>query len=1129
MKKLLIASVFCLLAVMVAYSQNQQRVSKKYMPARYNGVSLFAVLRDLQTRTGLRFIMDGECAKYTVPVFFNKDSVTVEEVLEHAFEKQPVTYTLSPVIIVVVPKAVKVRVTDPDGKPLAGVTVAGALRKGVTNENGEFTLLEATCDPSIEFSCIGYETYIHEQYGDTLVSVKMKINPVTQDPVLKVNTGYQVISKERATGSYATISKKQLERQVATSILSKMEGRVSGLLLNKNRMPGTNLPFISIRGQSTISANTEPLYVLDNLPYYGDIENINPNDIESITVLKDAAATSIWGARAGNGVVVLTTKKGSDLRKPILELNSSLTITAKPDLWYLPLPNSKEYIEINNKLFVDSFFDGALSSYYALVPPDVDIMQQYKLGKISEKERDAQLDQLRSKDVRNDLNRLLYRTGLTNRHTLSVTGGSEDLKYYVGGGFENENMTQVNSYRQRTTVTGNLSYNKKFYEVGIQGFFTDTRSRVHPVPDWYYPYSELPDANGAPNEVPRDLKSHYKDSVSDILQDWGYRPLEENRATVASRKGRQTRLTLTGKLYLARNVNVQLIYERQQGSDEINDLKGAASYYARNLQNRFAVNNGGVAEYLIPLGGILDMETNEYTANKVRLQLNYEWNKHRNFRVSALGGVEYAKFKTDSFTMRYFGYFDDLNRAVPSNKFDGSYPAFYDKSLVDRIPNFNHVGSGFDFYPSAFVNAAFTMWRRYTLSVSGRIDQSNLFGLKTNNQSIPLWSVGGKWNAGDESFYPLSFLPYCTIRTSYGLSGNVDKRTTAYTSAVIGPANRYNAIPMEIFSPDNPYLRWEESGLFNAGIELADRKRQWEISFEYYRRKSNFLLAPGAQDPTLGSSFFWGNNAAMVGSGFDLSITTNHTFGSKWRLNNLLLLSKTTNKVTRYDNSFKEAWYYTESGFLSPNTGASVYSLYAYKWGGLDTAGDPRGYVDEKLSKRYDSILTASPNSLMRAGSSVPTYFGSFYTSLGYGQFTLAATVIYKAKYYIRRGSVNYSEALNAPTAGLNDYANRWQQAGNELNTYVPSVNADPVRNLFYSKSQVLLEKGDQIRLHDVSLSYSMPSTMLKKWKLQAMSFYLIGNNLGFLWKSAPGKIDPDYLTGSPEPRSITVGIKCVF
>ncbi|AEV99404.1 hypothetical protein A4D02_26570 [Niastella koreensis] len=1129
MKTYLIAAVFCLFAETAGYSQSQQRVSPHYISVRYSNKSLSVVIRDLANSNGLGYIMDAECKNYTVPVNINIDNATLVEVLDSIFKNQPVTYNLSPRTIMVVPRDVTVQVTNWEGIPLEGVTVTSANRFGKTNKNGEFILKEGTCNPFIICSCIGYESETHYQYGNTKDTFKLKINPVTQDTVIRINTGYQMLPKERATGSYATISKKTLERQVATSILTKMEGRAPGLLLNKNRMPGTNLPFISIRGQSTISANTEPLYVLDNLPYYGDIANINPNDIENITVLKDAAATSIWGARAGNGVVVLTTKKGSDVQKPILELGSSLTVTAKPDLWYLPALSSKEYLDLNSNLFVHGFYDDMLNSSYLLVPPDVDILQQAKMGLITEKEKNAQLEQLGAKDVRNELNRLLYQPGLINRHTLSLTGGSENLKYYVGGGFENEKMTQVNSYRQRTTVTGNLTYSKRRYEFGIQGFFTDNRSRVHPMPDGLYPYSELENANGGPGEVPRDLKDSYKASVENVLQDWAYRPWQEYRANAVFKKGRHTRLTFTGKLNISRNLNVLLIYERQEGSDEINTLKGAASYYARNLQNRFAVNNGGVAQYLVPLGGVLDLETNEYTANKARLQINYEWNKHRNFRISALGGVEYAKFKTDSSVMRYFGYFGDLNRATPGTKFDARYPLFYDNSSTDLVPNYNHAGSGFDFYPSVFLNAAITVWRRYMVTVSGRMDQSNLFGVKTNNQTIPLCSIGGKWNAGDESFYPFSFLPYCTIRASFGYSGNVDKRTTAYTTAVAGPANRYNAIPMEIINPDNPYLRWERSGLFNACIELADRRRQWELSFEYYQRKSTLLLAPGAQDPTLGSSFFWGNNAAMVGNGFDFSLATNHAFGRKWRLNNLLLISKTTNKVTRYDNPFKEAWYYTDAGFLSPNTGASVYSLYAYKWGGLDTAGDPRGYLNGQLSKNYDSIQSSSPNSLLRAGSSVPVYFGSLYTSLGYGRFTFGATLIFKAKYYFRRSSVNYNEPLNASAAGLDDYSMRWQHPGDETNTYVPSLNTDPARNLFYSNTQVLVEKGDQLRLHDVSLSYSIPATMLKKCRLQAMSFYLIGNNLGFIWKAAPGKIDPDYLTGSPEPRSVTVGMKCVF
>ncbi|MBO9204689.1 SusC/RagA family TonB-linked outer membrane protein [Niastella sp. MAH-29] len=1118
----------CLVVVTKGYSQGQQHAPKKLISAHYDNESLYKVVRDLSNRAGLRFLMDAECSKYTVSVTINKDNATLEEVLDLAFKKQPVNYRLSPAIIMVVPKNVTGRVTDPEGKPIAGVTVAGVIHKCMTNENGEFMLLEATCDPFIEFSCVGFETYLHEQYGDTLVTIKMKINPATQDPVYKVNTGYQYLPKERVTGSFSPITKKQLERQVTTSILDKIEGRGGGVLLNKNRMPGTNLPFIAVRGQSTISANTEPLYVLDNLPYYGNIDNINPNDIESITVLKDAAATSIWGARAGNGVVVLTTKKGSELNKPVLEWNSALTITAKPDLWYLPFPSANDFIEVNKELFDQNYFIERLSSYYALVPPDVEIRQQNKLGNMTDKDMEAQLNTLRAKDVRYDLSRL-YQTGVTNRHNLSVTGGTANLKYYLGGGFENENRTQVNSYRQRISLTGNLNFSKKNYELGIQGFFTDTRSKTHPMPDRLYPYSELKNVMGDPNDVPRDLNDQYKDSVKGIVQDWAYRPLQEYNENAAFTKGSHTRLTITGKLQLTSYLTAQLILEHQQGSDELNEVKGSASYYARNLQNKFAVENRGGAEYLIPPGGILDWETNAYTANKARLQLNFEKNKNRNFRILALGGIEVGRFKTDTSVMRYFGYFGDRDRAVAATNFEGSYPLLYDQYTMATVPNLNHMGARFDYFPSAFANGAVTVWRKYTFSVSGRMDQSNLFGVKTNNQTVPLGSVGFKWNVGDETFYPLPFLTNCIIRASYGSSGNVDKSTTAYTSALAAPVNRYGAIPMGIISPDNPFLRWEKSKLFNAGVELSDSRKQLELGFEYYHRKSKFLLGPGAQDPSLGSSFFWGNNAAMDGCGFDASIQTNHSLGRKWRLNNLLLLSKTTNKVIHYDAPVTQAWVYADPKYVTPKEGAPVYSLYAFRWAGLDAVGDPLGYLNGEKNKNYSVLVDTSADNLVRKGSAVPTVFGSWFTSLSYGQFTVSFTLIGKFNYYLRRSSVNYTDPLFVAFAGLNDYSSRWQ-AGQENNTNVPAVKANnPDRELFYTNAEPLVVKGDQVRLHDVSFQYNMPSPIVKKWKLQAMSFYLYGRNLGPIWKAAPGNIDPDYLTGYPAPRNITVGVKCTF
>lgn len=1114
-------------ASMVIYGQ--QKLSEKKFPFVFEKTSLYLVLRDITDKTGLNNLVDVRWMKYTIPVTYKGNNITVDEMLRHAFKGQPLSYELTLGSIIVIPKALKGWVTDQNGNPLAGVTVIAAIHKPVTTDSlGQFIIPRAACDPAIEFSCVGFEPYIYELSGDTVIVIRMKIRPTLLDTANKINTGFQLLPKERVTGSYSKISRGQLERQTASSILSKLEGKAPGLLLNKNRIPGTGLPFISIRGQNTIAANTEPLYVVDYLPYFGDIGNINPNDIESITVLKDAAATSIWGARAGNGVIVITTKKGKALKKPMIELNSAITISKKPDLWYMPRPGSKQYIEINAAHFELGNYNEALSSYYAVVPPDVEIRERYRLSN-NEKEREAELDKLRSKDYRNDLKKSLLQTGVTHRHTLSVMGGLDSLQYYLGAGFENERMATVNSFRQRATLTGRLNYHKRSYEVGVQGFFTGTRYKGHPMPGGMFPYSGLVNNTGDPAAVTRDLKDHYKDSVSHLVQNWRYRPLQEYREHTILNKGSHSRITITGKLNIFKNFNASIIYERQQGFEEIKNIRSAASYYARHLQNRFATNNAGTIEYIVPLGGILDLETSEYTANKARLQFNYDWNKKKNFRLTALAGVEYGKFETDTFITRFWGYYDDLSRATTSFNYDRDYYLFYDINKTDRVSNINHTGSGLDFYPSAFANAAFTLRGRYTVSFSGRVDQSNLFGLETNKQSIPLGSVGFKWNAGDESFYPLKFLPYCTIRTTFGYSGNTDKRTTAYTTAVAGPVNSFNARPIEIISPDNPYLRWERSGLFNTGIELADQHRHIELSFEYYVRKSTYLLGSGEQDPTLGGSYYWGNNAALKGNGFDIEIETNHSFGKKWKLNNWFLLSKTTNKVTRYDDPYREAWYYTDPRYLSPKAGAPVYSIYAYKWGGLDPSGDPQGFLNDTLSKDYNQIGIASPDNLIHIGSAVPTVFGSFYTSIGYGHFNFSFTLIGKFNYYFRRSSVNYSNPLNVVFMGLNDYPDRWVKSGDENRTNVPSIKSDPARDLFYNNTELLIEKGDQIRLQDVNVSYNLPQKILNRWKFQSLSFYIYGANLGTVWKAAPGKIDPDYLMSSPDPKNITIGLKCVF
>lgn len=1122
----------CMQTGMAAFGQMKEKILKRKIPrpVNYYMTSLVLALQDLTLITGVASWMDnGVCMRYTRPVTYRGKDVTLREVLDNIFLNQPMDYDIDDKTgrIILVPRPLKGRIMDPLGNPLMGVTVIiPRIDTLQTDANGEFMVDSAACESFVQFSHIGYEAHHQELKGDTVIALRMKAKPLPLDSaIIIINTGYELLPKELVAGSSSYVSQPQIEQRVTTSIEETLEGAASGLLMNKNRLPG--MPLISIRGQATINANTEPLWVVDDLPYYGDISNFNINDIQSVTVLKDAAATSLWGVRAANGVIVITTKKGRELKMPRLELSSSLTISAKPDLLYLTRPGSGDFIDINAAKFGAGDYDQALNSKYELVPPDVEIMQKRRLGNINDKEETTQLNELRARDIRKDLSKQLYQNGITQRHTISVTGGAGPLTYYAGGGFEKEKMAQVDNFRQRATLTGNLHYNEKACELSLQGFLTTTRFDGHPMPGGLYPYSQLTDSTGKSTAVPRDLNDDYKFRVRDKVQDWYYYPLDDYRQNNISNKGLHSRITFSAKVNFLKHFSAKIIYEHQSGTEEYNDVKSAVSYYARNLQNRFFSSNSG---YILLQGGVIDLENSKYSADKMRLQLNYNWQGKPGFRLSALGGIEYSKFSRDTLVARYYGYYGNLNTAVPSSDFTGMYRLFYDPSKSSEIPHSNHIGTGLDFFYSAFGNAAYTFWHNYIISISGRIDQSNLLGAKPNHKGIPLYSLGFKWNAGDERFYPLKFFPYCTLRGSIGRGGNVDKRTAAYTTAAVAPANRYGAIPVGIINPENPDLRWESSRLINAGIELATRGKHLELSFEYYDRKSIWLLGPGEQDPTLGASYFWGNNCGLKARGVDFEIRTNHKIGKDWTFKNTVFVSRVTNEVSRYDKAYKKAWYYTDPKFLSPKVGAPVHSVYAYRWAGLDTLGDPQGYLKGASSKNYRDIFESSPDSvLMLKGSAVPKLFGSLTCNISYRRLALAFTLTGKFNYVFRRSSVYYSEPNNVMYMGLNDYPKRWKQRGDESNTNVPSVKNDPDRDLFYNYTELLIEKGDHIRLQNVNLSYTMSSEALKRWKCQSLKFYLAAEGFGPLWKKAPGNIDPDFQTGLRIPKSIAIGLTSIF
>lgn len=328
------------------------------------------------------------------------------------------------------------RVTTVDGIVLVGVNIQSlpSNQMAITDKNGSFTI-NLKNDTSIRVSSLGYEGIIVPLEGTTSpLSIVLNQTLASVEEVI-VTTGYQSLPKERATGSFATLDNALINRSVSTDILSRMENVTSGLLFDK-RFPN-EAPGLRIRGESTIRSDASPLIIVDNFPYEGRIENINPNDVENITVLKDASAASIWGARAGNGVIVITTKQGKLNRPLSVDINSNLTMGTRPDLFFnRSFLSSSDFIEVERYLFNKGYYEQMEANIrYPVLSPAVELLIAQRDNNISTGELETEINKLKSVDIRHDLNKYFYRAPVSQQYSLNLSGGEDKSTYYLGTGF----------------------------------------------------------------------------------------------------------------------------------------------------------------------------------------------------------------------------------------------------------------------------------------------------------------------------------------------------------------------------------------------------------------------------------------------------------------------------------------------------------------------------------------------------------------------------------------------------------------------------------------------------------------------------------------------------------------------
>lgn len=1020
----------------------------------------------------------------------------------------------------------------------ASIRVKELNKSTYTDSLGNFTLETNKNNGVLIISHLGY---VHQEYDYRVPqSGIIEIILISDNQQLKeveISTGYQSLPKERTTGSFSLIDNKRFNEQVGTSVLSRLEGVATGLSVDRV----TASSGIKIRGISTLSGPRDPLIILDNFPYDGNFNNINPNDIENITVLKDAAASSIWGTRAGNGVIVIKTKQGK-FNKPLkVELNVNATIIGKPDLTYYNSMSSHDFIDMEKFLFANKYrFSDTSSSNRVPFTPVYEILFKQSKGLLTQQSVDEQLSILSKTNIRNDFNKYMYTTALNRQYAVNLSGGSSNNSWYFSTGYDQNKGNLYETY-DRLNVRFQNNYSPlKNLQLTSGIYFTQSKNssgRTAFSPNSTFPpYTQLADGDGNRVAVMGNYRDLYLDTAgAGKLQDWKKYLLNDYKYNISKNKINDIILNfgLNYKLINSLSFDLKYLYERQGGDD--NTLYEKESYFVRNLINQFSQLNRltGVVTYKVPLGSILDESNNIMISNNVRGLLNFDrtWGRHN---LVALLGSEIKSKQTNSKFGRTYG-FDENILTVSNVDFTTTYPNFVNgiRSFIPNNTGFTELDNRFI---SAFSNIAYTYDQRYILTASARKDASNLFGVNTNDKWNLLWSVGTGWNISSEKFYSINAFPILKFRATYGFSGNVDLNRSAVTTISYRSSNSpYTLTPRATIGQNaNPELRWEKVHMTNFAIDFVSTKSRISGSIDFYVKKAKDLFGPDPLDYTTGiNGSITRNVASMRGHGFDVEINSINLAGKlRWETNANFSFYK--DKITNYyKNSVSGRDFITSS---SPSftglQGRPVYSMYSYAWKGLDSqTGAPLGYINGKVSSNYSAITGDSTlvKDLVYSGSSVPTYFGSIGNTFYWKNLSITARFIYKLGYFYRREGINYSNLFATRVGGHSEYSRRWQKSGDELVTNVPSMSYPLMneRDAFYNSSEILVEKGDHLRLQYINVGYDLNQDAHKWLPFNKMNIYFNISNLGIIWKASKESTDPDYGSAAiPPSTTFAFGLK---
>lgn len=1166
-----------LLMLLSSYKGQAQHISIKFKEA-----ALETVLKEVAKQANYEVFYTQKLLKDSNPVTVNVTNSSLKETLNLIFNNQNLKYTLTNQTIVVTSSKAdnhKNGLIDIQGKviknknePLAGLNlnISGTNRYTITNFDGSFSFDNIPSDATVECSGINIEkkTFAINGRKQLTLIVEEKVS-LMKEIVL---TGYQTLTRSHTTGSTTKVDEKTLNENINGSLSNALEGRVAGLMFQKNPN-GSSADKPILRGMGTFSSlgvGYSPLIVIDGLPTELSLDEINPYDVESVDVLKDAAAASIYGSRAANGIIVLTTKKGNGNLK--ISINSDFFISTKPNLRDMNYAATSDLIDFEQSVYnrergrfanttsMFSSYGDIGSSNIKYYSPLYQLNRNREEGKISSSDYDSTVAQWKKNDYYKDYRDNVWQNEVRQRYNVTFSGSTRKQNNYVSFNYSRS----LNRIKFNEDQAFNL-YSKSSFQlndwlnatVGLNGTYTrsDVTDSSYDNYDIQKRYERITDDNG--NQVISPfvgISDGFTSSgvinptvAEKIAGLSGFKPITFNvldalEEGITHKKSLSLRAfaNLRAKIWRGLSASTQFQYEvRKNDNDQYYDANSYKMRYANNALTGYNTTTNAYT-YVdgFSKGGRYYQFSNQASNYTFRNQLDYnqEFSNGKHV-VNAIAGFEMREtFVPKTIEQLRYGYdpvtltSSVMNSLALSQTGVASYIYGNNRTLGALSRTQTEI---LHRYFSVFSSVGYTFLSKYNLTGSYRIDRADLFGVDPKYKNRPLWSGGLGWNLSNEDFMKeVKWVSALKLRATYGVNGNIDQTTTPYVTATRKNDNLYQSLQyINITGQPNPMLRWEKTQTTNFGIDFNLFRTLLKGSIDVYHKYSSDLLATTDLDPTVGALTRRINAGALLNKGFEFSMGSNWYNKGNFHISSNLVLgfNKTTvDKITRAQSNASVYISSPSDYFLENET---YNSLYAYKYGGiingypyiLDENGNPSITFDVNGNPISSSIKTVnSPAALVNMGSLIPTYTGSLSQRFTYGQFDLNMLFVFSGGNVMRKETIDMSS--DAVThAGIID---RYTAANPNSNTRLYVDFEESVRNYagtisnHWRNSDVNVVDGDYIKLRNISLGYSLPKTFANKIKMSSAKFTFQVNNLWY-WSAAGNHIDPEVYSANSGTRNL--------